>query len=108
VSSRPRAKENSREEKSLHGSQDRLDPSGARGRNVGHGAGPATGVHPNTIGNWKQKYSGLESSDLARLKQLEFEHAQMSRIIARQALELEAVRDLISKNGWSHRSAKKP
>ncbi len=23
------------------------------------------GVHPNTIGNWKQKYSGLESSDLA-------------------------------------------
>lgn len=65
------------------------------------------GVHPNTIGNWKQKYSGLESSDLARLKQLEVEHAQMSRIIARQALELEAVRDLISKNGWSPRSAKK-
>jgi putative transposase len=65
------------------------------------------GVHPNTIGNWKQKYSGLESSDLARLKQLEVEHAQMSRIIARQALELEAVRDLISKNGWSPRSGKK-
>ena len=65
------------------------------------------GVHPNTIGNWKQKYSGLESSDLARLKQLEVEHAQMSRIIARQALELEAVRDLISKNGWSPRSERK-
>jgi putative transposase len=65
------------------------------------------GVHPNTIGNWKQKYSGLESSDLARLKQLEVEHAQMARIIARQALELEAVRDLISKNGWSPRSGKK-
>ena len=65
------------------------------------------GVHPNTIGNWKQKYSGLESSDLARLKQLEVEHAQMSRIIARQALELEAVRDLISKNGWGPRSGKK-
>jgi putative transposase len=65
------------------------------------------GVHPNTIGNWKQKYSGLESSDLARLKQLEVEHSQMSRIIARQALELEAVRDLISKNGWSPRSGKK-
>jgi len=65
------------------------------------------GVHPNTIGNWKQKYAGLESSDLSRLKQLEVEHAQMSRIIARQALELEAVRDLISKNGWSPRSGKK-
>ena len=65
------------------------------------------GVHPNTIGNRKQKYSGLESSDLTRLKQLEVEHAQMSRIIARQALELEAVRDLISKHGWSPRSGKK-
>jgi putative transposase len=65
------------------------------------------GVHPNTIGNWKQKYSGLETSDLARLKQLEVEHAQMSRIIARQVLELDAVRDLISKNGWSPRSGKK-
>jgi putative transposase len=65
------------------------------------------GVHPNTIGNWKQKYSGLERSDLTRLKQLEVEHAQTSRIIARQALELEAARDLISKNGWSPRSGKK-
>ncbi len=65
------------------------------------------GVHPNTIGNWKQRYSGLETSDLTRLKQLEVEHAQMSRIIARQALELEAVRDLISKNGWGPRSGKK-
>ncbi len=65
------------------------------------------GVHPNTIGNWKQKYSGLETSDLTRLKQLEVEHTQMQRIIARQALELEAVRDLISKNGWGPRSEKK-
>jgi hypothetical protein len=64
-------------------------------------------VHPNTIGSWKQKYSGLESSDLACLRQLEAERVQMQRIIARQALELEAVRDLISKNGWGPRSAKK-
>jgi putative transposase len=65
------------------------------------------GVHPNTIGNWRQKYSGLETSDLSRLKQLEAEHTQMQRIIARQALELEAVRDLISKNGWAPHSGKK-
>ena len=50
------------------------------------------GVHPNTIGIWKQKYAGLETSDLARLKQLESENAQMQRIIARQALEIEAVK----------------
>ncbi len=65
------------------------------------------GVHPNTIGAWKTKYRGLETSDLTRLKQLESEHSQMQRIIARQALELEAVRELISENGWGPCSAKK-
>ena len=45
--------------------------------------GPRHGVHLNTIRLWKDKYAALESSDLARLKQLEAENAQMHRIIAR-------------------------
>ena len=45
-------------------------------------------------------------SDLVRLKQLEAENAQMKRIIARKELELDAVRELIEKNGWGPRSAK--
>lgn len=65
------------------------------------------GVHANTIRLWRDKYAGMETSDLARLKQVEAENAQMRRIIARQALEIDAVRDLIEKNGWSPRSAKK-
>jgi len=66
------------------------------------------GVHPNTIRAWKDKYTGLETSDLVRLKQLELENAQMRRIIARKELELEldAVRDLIEKNGWGPQRAK--
>ena len=57
------------------------------------------GIHPNTIRLWKDKYAGLESSDLARLKQLEAENSQMQRIIARQTIEIDAVRTLIEKNG---------
>jgi putative transposase len=57
------------------------------------------GVHANTIRLWRDKYAGMETSDLTRLKQVEAENAQMRRIIARQALEIDAVRDLIEKNG---------
>lgn len=35
------------------------------------------GVHVNTLRTWKDKYGGLETSDLVRLKQLEVENAQM-------------------------------
>lgn len=65
------------------------------------------GVHANTIRGWRDKYKGLETSDLVRLKQLENENARMQRIIARQTLELDAVRELISKNGWGPRSDEK-
>ena len=65
------------------------------------------GIHANTIRLWRDKYGGMETSDLARLKQLEVENTQMRRIIARQALEIDAVKDLIEKNGWSPRSGKK-
>ncbi len=64
------------------------------------------GVHPNTIRAWRDKYAGLETSDLVRLKALEAENAQMKRIIARKELELDAIRELIEKNGWGPRSAK--
>jgi putative transposase len=51
------------------------------------------GVHTNTIRLWKDKYTGLETSDLVRLKQLEEESRRKDRIIARQALELDAMKE---------------
>ena len=77
------------------------------------GGTPATelarkhGIHANTIRLWRDKYAGMESSDLVRMKQLEAENAQMRRIITRQALEIDAVKELISKNGWGPSNAKK-
>ena len=65
------------------------------------------GVHANTIRQWRDRYAGLDTSDLVRMKQLEADNTRMQRIIARQALELDAVRELISKNGWSPRGNEK-
>lgn len=62
------------------------------------------GIHANTIRLWRDKYAGLETSDLARLKQLEDESRRKDRIIARLTMEVDAVRELISKNGWGSRS----
>jgi putative transposase len=49
------------------------------------------GLHANTIRLWRYKY-GMQTSDLARLKQLEDESGHKDRIIARQALEIEAMK----------------
>jgi putative transposase len=65
------------------------------------------GIHANTIRLWRDKYAGMETSDLVRLKQLEAENAQMQRIIARQTIEIDAMKNLVSKNGWGPRGDKK-
>jgi len=40
------------------------------------------GDHLNTIGTWKPRHHGLDTSDVSRIKTLEAEHSQMQRIIA--------------------------
>jgi putative transposase len=64
-------------------------------------------LHVNTIRQWRDKYAGLETSDLTRLKQLEAESTRKDRVIARLTVEVDAVRELIAKNGWDPRSEKK-
>jgi putative transposase len=65
------------------------------------------GIHINTIRLWKSKYAGMDVSDVVRLKQLEAENTQMHRIIAKLTLKVDAMEDLIRKNGWGLRSDKK-
>jgi putative transposase len=65
------------------------------------------GVHANTLRLWRSKYGGLDVSDLARLKELESENSEMERIIARQALEIRAMSEVIRKNGWGPQRARK-
>lgn len=65
------------------------------------------GIHINTLRLWKSKYSGMDVSDVVRLKQLEAENTQMQRIIAQLTLKVDAMEDLIRKNGWGLHSGKK-
>ena len=65
------------------------------------------GIHINTIRLWKSKYAGMDVTDVVRLKQLEAENTQMHRIIARLTLKVDAMDELIRKNGWGLRSDKK-
>jgi putative transposase len=65
------------------------------------------GIHVNTIRLWRSKYAGMDVSDVVRLKQLEAENAQMHRIIAKLTLKVDAMDELIRKNGWGLRSDKK-
>lgn len=54
-------------------------------------------VQPQTIYRWKEKYGGMQSSDVKRLKALEEENSRLKRMVANMALENEAMKDLIQK-----------
>ena len=48
--------------------------------------------------NWKAKYAGLSVNELKRLKALEEENRRLKQIVAEQALDNRALKDLLSKN----------
>jgi putative transposase len=50
------------------------------------------GMSEATLYNWRSKYGGLEVSDLARLRQLEDENRRLKKIVADQALNIEALK----------------
>ena len=70
-----------------------------------HAAGEATGtlcrrhgISQQTLYRWKQKYDGLEGKELKRLKALEEENARLKRLVAEQALDNQALKELLRKN----------
>jgi len=56
------------------------------------------GISQQTFYRWRQKYGGLERSEVTRLKALEDENFRLKRLVADQALDLQALRDLLRKN----------
>ena len=70
-----------------------------------HAAGEPTGsvcrrhgISQQTLYRWKQKYDGLEGNELRRLKALEEENARLKRLVAEQALDNQALKELLRKN----------
>ena len=56
------------------------------------------GMSDATYYNWKAKYAGLTISELKRLKTLEDENRRLKQIVADQALDIKALKELLSKN----------
>ena len=55
------------------------------------------GIIEQTFYNWKAKYGGMEASDVARLKELEKENAELKKMFAEMSLENRAMKNLIEK-----------
>jgi len=51
-----------------------------------------------TFYKWKAKYGGMNVDEAKRLKQLEEENSKLKRIVADQALDIVALKDVLSKN----------
>jgi putative transposase len=55
------------------------------------------GISQNTFYAWKSKYGGMNVSEAQRLRHLEAENAKFKRIVAEQALDIVALKDVASK-----------
>jgi putative transposase len=55
------------------------------------------GISQNTFYAWKSKYGGMNVSEAQRLRQLEAENTKLKRIVADQALDIVALKDVVSK-----------
>lgn len=57
------------------------------------------GISDATFYTWRSKYGGLEISEMRRLRQLEEENRRLKSIVADQALDIRALKDVLAKNG---------
>lgn len=55
------------------------------------------GVSRATFYTWRQRYQGMDASELKRIKQLEEENTKLKRMYANLALELETAKYIIEK-----------
>ena len=56
------------------------------------------GIAEGTFYRWKAKYGGMDVSDAKRLKQVEEENRRLKRLVADQALDIQMLKEINSKN----------
>jgi putative transposase len=54
-------------------------------------------VTPTTFYKWKQRYGGMEASDVKKLKELQEENSRLKRMFADLSLVHEALKDAVAK-----------
>lgn len=55
------------------------------------------GVTEQTYYRWKRQYGSMDVDHLARLKELERENSRLKKIVAEQAMDIDALKDIASK-----------
>ena len=55
------------------------------------------GISKGTYYAWKSKFGGLEVSEAQRLRSLEIENSKLKRLVAEQALDIVALKDVLTK-----------
>jgi putative transposase len=55
------------------------------------------GVSKATLYKWRQRYGGMEASELKRIKELEEENARLKLMYANLAMELDVAKYIIEK-----------
>ena len=57
----------------------------------------AHGVSEQSFYRWRQKFGGMQASEARRLRELEKETARLKRLLADRDLEIDALKELLSK-----------
>ena len=55
------------------------------------------GMSQGTFYNWKAKYSGMETSELKRLKELEEENRRLKKMYAELSMDNEVLKEIVEK-----------
>lgn len=55
------------------------------------------GIAEGTFYNWRTKYAGMEVNEAKRLRELESENTKLKKLLAEKLLEVEAMKDVLSK-----------
>lgn len=56
------------------------------------------GISDATFYTWRKKFGGMQTKDVQRLRELEKENARLKRLLAERDLELDVVKEALTKN----------
>jgi putative transposase len=56
-----------------------------------------SGISAPTFHRWKKRYGGLSQTELTKIKGLESENARLKRLLAERDLEIDAIKEVLSK-----------
>jgi len=56
------------------------------------------GIVEQTFYRWRKKFGGMEVADARRLREIEKENHRLKKLLANRDLEIDAMKELLSKN----------